>query len=334
MMRLAYVFMAIAAVMAGLFLFLMKGEETRVVLVPLTPGPSQPRVPLGEAGMDPTALERATAWAAQRNSTALVVARGGHIVFEKYWGDTNFDSAVEPGFTPVLAALLTGTAMNDRLVINLDQPVSNYLGDATGMELAPSIRELMAEDRADLSIAQSTDLLAQVLEKLGKQPYQALVVERLWKPMGGGNVEFRVRDNQRRPESVSAACCVRARVGDWMRIGEMLANDGVFEGNQYTPPRFVNLMLKAAHKESTRGFFTRVDGEFASPDVAWLDGHDQQRMWIVPSLRLVVLRLGSEASGGKEWDERMIPDTIIRGTSGWKPRSAGEGVDPAKFAPH
>jgi hypothetical protein len=76
-----------------------------------------------------------------------------------------------------------------------------------------------------------------------------------------------------------------------------------------------------------------VDGVFASPDVAWLEGTGQQRLWVVPSLRLAILRLGGEVPPGK-WDERKIPDTIIRGTSGWKPRSAGEGVDPAKFAPH
>jgi CubicO group peptidase (beta-lactamase class C family) len=152
--------------------------------------------------------------------------------------------------------------------------------------------------------------------------------------MGGGDLQFGVRDNARRPEGVSAACCIRARVGDWMRIGEMLANDGVFEGNQYTPPRYVNLMLRPVRKESSRGFFTRVDGEFAARDVAWLEGSEQQRLWIVPSLKLAILRLGREAEGSKEWDEAMIPDTIIRGTSGWKPASPGEGVDPGRFAPH
>ena len=30
----------------------------------------------------------------------------------------------------------------------------------------------------------------------------------------------------------------------------------------------------------------------------------------------------------------MIPDSIIRGTVGWQPRSVSEGVDPNKFAPH
>ena len=41
------------------------------------------------------------------------------------------------------------------------------------------------------------------------------------------------------PGAVGAGCCMRARLGDWMRLGELLANDGVFEANQLTPPRFV-----------------------------------------------------------------------------------------------
>jgi len=335
-MRLAYVFTAVAMVMVGLYLFLLKGGEAQPVVVHLSPGPSQPRVSLGEAGIDPRAMELVAAWAGDRNSTALVVARAGHIVFEKYWDETGFDSPVDPGFSPVLAALLVGTAMNDKLILNLDRPASNYLGDAGAKvpSADASLRQLLAGDLADLPLEQSTDLLALVLERLGKQPYQALVAERLWKPMGGGDLEFRVRDNERRPEGVSAACCVRARIGDWMRVGEMLVNDGVFEGNQYTPPQFVNQMLKPAHKDSPRGFFTRVDGDFISPDVAWLEGTDHQRMWVVPSLRLVILRLGGEGPASKEWDERMIPDAIIRGTSGFKPGSAGEGVDPNRFAPH
>jgi CubicO group peptidase (beta-lactamase class C family) len=332
---MAFVFTSIAIVMVGVILFLLKDGEAKPVVMQLEPGPSQPRVSPGEAGMDPAALALAVDYAGERNSSALVVGRGGHIVFEKYWGDTTFDTPVDPGFAPVLAALVTGTVMNDRLIVNLDQPVSNYLGGAADpQQAAASMRELLAGSLPGHSLQDSTDLVALVLERLGRQPYQSLVVERLWKPMGGGALEFRVRDNPRRPQGVSAACCVRARIGDWMRIGELLANDGVFEGNQYAPPRFVSLMLRPAYRESPRGFHVRVDGTFAARDVAWLDGTDQQRMWIVPSLKLVILRLGGESPASKEWDEAWIPDSVIRGTSGWQPQAAGEGIDPGKFAPH
>ena len=60
-----------------------------------------------------------------------------------------------------------------------------------------------------------------------------------------------------------------------MRIGEVLANDGVFEGNQLTPPRYVSLMLKPTYPDSTMGFFTRVGGTFAARDVAWLESDGQ-----------------------------------------------------------
>jgi hypothetical protein len=119
-----------------------------------------------------------------------------------------------------------------------------------------------------------------------------------------------------------------------MRVGEVLASDGVFEGNQLTPPRFVTLMLTPTFEGSPIGFDVNVDDRFAAADVAWLNGGRNQRLWVVPSLRLVILRAGDGPDRAEDWDEAMIPDSIIRGTSGWKPRSATEGIDPKKFAPH
>jgi len=57
-------------------------------------------------------------------------------------------------------------------------------------------------------------------------------------------------------------------------------------------------------------------------------------LWIVPSLRLTILRVGDEPPESQGWDEAMIPDSIIRGTSGWQSAKVGEGVDPSKYAPH
>ena len=113
----------------------------------------------------------------------------------------------------------------------------------------------------------------------------------------------------------------------------MLANNGVFEGNQLTPPHYVSLMLKPTYPDSPMGFFVRVGGtgQFAARDVAWLESAGKQRLWIVPSLRLTILRVGDEPA---DWDEALIPDSIIRNVSGWQPGVVGEGVDPNKFAPH
>jgi CubicO group peptidase (beta-lactamase class C family) len=153
-------------------------------------------------------------------------------------------------------------------------------------------------------------VLALALAERLREPYDKLLARLIWQPIEGG--EFSLGAGPR------AGCWLRARLGDWMRIGEVLANDGVFMGNQLTPPRFVGLMLKPSQKGSQVGFLTHVGGEFAARDVAWLEAKGKQRLWVVPSLRLVILRLGDEPAKSDGWDEKIIPDSIIRSSRDWQ----------------
>jgi CubicO group peptidase (beta-lactamase class C family) len=335
MTRHAHIGLAIGSAMLGLLvIFLHIDRKPEPVVVRLPAGPPQPRLAAGEAGIDPAALETAVAYAGARRTSALIVARAGHIVHEKYWNGTTFETPVAPGFDPAVVALTVSSALDDRLIRSLDEPVSSYLPDGTPIPDGVTLRELLAQDRSELTREQSVDLVALVLEQVNKQPFEKLVAEKVWKPLGGGDLEFRKSRSKLRPHGVDAACCVRTRISDWMRIGEVLANAGNFEGGQQALPHYVALMLHPVHKESAHGYFTRVDGTFATPGVAWLEGTDYQRLWIVPSLKLAILRLGDAPEQSLGWDEAMIPDSIIRGTSGWRPATVSGEIDPKKFAPH
>ena len=337
--------------------------------VKMPEGPPQPKVSPAEAGINQDGLQLAIDYAGDRNTRALIIGHGGHIAFEKYWGDTTLDTPVDlSGFTPVLTALVLGSAMNDERSINLDAPLNGYITEwendprgvitlrqllsrssgfakpggwpwpgtraaryALGENLQPELLSWPVDPamQAGQSPADvNADILALALANRLEQRYDKLLTDRIWTPIGAGG--FSLAGGGR------AGCCIRARLGDWMRIGEVLANDGVFEGTQLTPPRFVNQMLKPAFPKSSAGFFTRVatTGQFAAHDVAWLESPGKQRLWIVPSLRLTILRVGDEPPKDKGWDEALIPDSIIRSLSSWQPGVAGEGVDPNKFAPH
>ena len=75
-------------------------------------------------------IQAAVDYAGARNTRALVIGHGGHIVFEKYWDDTTLDTPVDlSGFTPVLSALVLGAAMNDERSINLDAPLGGYIAE-------------------------------------------------------------------------------------------------------------------------------------------------------------------------------------------------------------
>jgi CubicO group peptidase (beta-lactamase class C family) len=305
------------------------------VHVELQPGPSPPRISLGEAGIDPAAVAAAVDYAAARNTRALVIGRNGHIVYEKYWGGTTFDTPVRlSGFTPVLIALAAGSAMNDRLIPGLDQPFSNYVPTfAEGSSGKKTLREILARGDTDEDMGWSANLAAEAIERVTKHSYETVVAGRLWKPMEAGSFTMERRSAEG-PGAVRASCCMTARLGDWMRVGELIARDGVYEGNELAPRSFVQQLKTPPSKDAKYGFYVRVNGGFAAHDVVWLESDGKQRLWIVPSLQLLILRVGDEPPRDKGWDELMIPDSIIRGTSGWKSATVPAGIDPNKFAPH
>jgi hypothetical protein len=332
MKSLNYVFLAACLGVLAFSIHRITQEPARVV-VELVPGPPRPRVSPAEAGIDPAGLAAAAEYAGARRTRALLVARGGHLVFEKFWDDTTLDSEFElSGFTPVLSALAIGTAVNDRLIASIDLPVSFYLPEIGGDRGAVTLRQLLSRQSPAPDAAADADQLARVLEKVTQQSFDVVIRERLWKPLEAGTFSLargRLADGR---EMIRADCCLRARLGDWMRLGELLANDGVFEANQFAPPRYVTTMLSPTHRDSPVGYFTHVDGTFATRDVARLESAGKQRLWLVPSLKLVILRVGGDP--GDEWDEAMIPDSIIRGTSGWQPSRTIDRNDPKSYAPH
>lgn len=291
------------------------------IVVPLAPGPAQPEVTPAEGGIEQAAVDAAREYAGRHGARALVVARGGHVVFEHYWQDFSIDSEMRfDALTPVLTALLLGNALNERTILHIDMPLSRFFaGDDSR-----TLRSLLA--------GQDAQMLAAVLEKVSRQPFERIVAEGLWKPMGGADLSFEVRDEAPRKGLADVSCCARARIADWLRVGQLLARDGEIEARQYAPPGFVAAMLRPSGANGPNGYFMRVDGRFAARDVAWV-GDAEGRLWVVPSLDLVILLAGAEFAAN-DWDEAMIPDSIIRGTRGWRPAPVGEGTDPRKYAPH
>lgn len=317
----------VVLVLIGAFAaFKLATHRAPPIVVPIAAGPAQPRVSAAEGGIDSEAIQLAVDYAGERNTSALVIARGGHIVFEKYWGGTTASTPVRfDALSPAISGVLLGVALNDRAIRAVEAPLTDFL-EGGGPD---------AETRTLKSLLEAWDAetLALVLERVHQKPYELLVSEQLWAPLGNGDIAFVAREEEPRRGLASASCCVEARIEDWMRFGQLLARDGVFEANQYAPPGFVLGFLRAARKDVPRGYFVRTDGAFATRDVAWVGDEQHQRLWLVPSLDLVILRTG-KAAGERGWDESMIPDSIIRGTSGWSPSSGGERADPKRFAPH
>src|ERR1700741_318353 len=204
MKKLSYVFCALALALLAFTIYRYTAAPEPLV-VALTPGPPQPKVSPVEAGIDPVALEQAVEYAGARDTRALLVGRGGHMVFEKYWGDTNLDTPVElSGFTPVLAAIATGTALNNRLIAGIDLPVANYLGEQ-GAD-AVTVRQLLGRQGPSADPESGVDLLGKLLKKVNGQSYDVIVAENLWKPLGAGDFSLARHGRAGQEGRVRAGC--------------------------------------------------------------------------------------------------------------------------------
>lgn len=171
-----------------------------------------------------------------------------------------------------------------------------------------------------------TNLLGILLERATGRRYSDYLSEKLWRPLRLADASLYLDRENGTP---MMSCCILSRPVDWVRIGELIADRGAFEGRQLVPAAWIAEMLQPAPTNPDYGYQIwlgnqRVGGEpdarpglipwqseeFLADDLVLLHGHGAQRVWIVPSLELVIARAGR--SWPTEWDEAAMPNAVIR----------------------
>jgi CubicO group peptidase (beta-lactamase class C family) len=109
---------------------------------------------------------------------------------------------------------------------------------------------------------------------------------------------------------------------DWARFGQLLLQDGIWQGQEILPRGYVAMMtapVAASGGEYGQGLVWRwathsdkpgenPDAAFGIPqDAFWMSGHDGQYVAIVPSRQLVVARLGLTPAR-----ERYQPEPLVQ----------------------
>jgi CubicO group peptidase (beta-lactamase class C family) len=175
----------------------------------------------------------------------------------------------------------------------------------------------------------NSQLLGVILERATGSGFEQYVERKLWAPLGGGVGEFYM---DRRNGMPAVYCCFRATPRDWLRVGSLLAHDGVFDGRQVLPRGWVRQMARSTSTvnplyglqvwsgRATRGRRGYVTGslqggvphgeDFVTDDVVWMEGGGGRSIWAVPSQQLVIVRLGRASP---TWDASVLPNTILRG---------------------
>lgn len=263
--------------------------------------PPAPRVAPELESLDPRALTAAAAYAAAHGSLALIVARHDHIVFERYWQGSAFDTLIDAqSFTRLLAALATGSAISHRRIGWPDEPlgyivrelahdrrgaitIRNLMQLSSGLEPpAPSAAPWGAAARSRFG----TDIVAAALarplagvpgESFAPQPADPQLLSlALERATGERYASYLSQALWRRigasdawlyldrpTGAAHADCCMLARQGDWIRVAELLLGDGNYRGYEIIRPGWVQAMRLPARANHDYGAYLRLSAAAA-----------------------------------------------------------------------
>lgn len=167
----------------------------------------------------------------------------------------------------------------------------------------------------------NSQLLSLVLERATGEAFGDYLSSRLWQPLGAGD-GFLWLD---RPGGQSKPfCCFFATAPDWVRLGQMLLHGGSVGDRQIIPAAWIQQMLQESPLEPTFGLhiwlkartadYPQVNrassAPFAAADTFYLDGRHHQRVYVIPSEELVIVRLGEDPPA---WNDAVIVNAIVEG---------------------
>lgn len=171
----------------------------------------------------------------------------------------------------------------------------------------------------------NSQLLLIMLERAVGQRYSEYLSERLWKRIGADDAALWMDREGGLPRGF---CCIFARGRDWLKIGRLILDRGRVGDDQVVPAEWIAQMLTPAKTNPNFGLHIWLGSPpkperpyndytvkafhsepFAAADIAYIDGFGGQRVYVVPSLQLVIIRTGKSKT---DWDDATLPNAIIR----------------------
>lgn len=297
-------------------------------------------------GMDPQVLKQALQYAQDQDSKGIVVIRNGYLVGEWYGQGWNKDTkergySIAKSFSSCLLGMLIeqGTlgSVNDSAALYVPEwrdsshglvTLRNLLSMDSGLHWDPisELAFLLAADQNAFAIGLSMDhppcdewlyhnaavqvLSEVILNATGKQPHE-LARPYLWDKIGMWGAWWKTdqRGNTMTYQSVYAS----AR--EFAKFGYLYLRNGEWDGEQLLSESWVRESTRPS--QYTNPFYGYLwwlnSGSLVMPDVpadAYMAaGANEKRIYVVPSLALIAVRLGNPS---RSWDDNQFLGLICQ----------------------
>jgi CubicO group peptidase (beta-lactamase class C family) len=217
---------------------------------------------------------------------------------------------------------------------NYLNPAGDFLQVMMGAELERTLLaqpvELPPNTQFDYQNV-NAGLLGLVLERAVRRPYSRYLAEALWQPLGAAPASVVVDSTEHRTPRVF--CCLDATARSWLQLGLLHLQAGAWNGVQVVPREWMVAVAAPSAQNPNYGYMTWLgttyhperrynhksepkalqSERYAAPDVRYFDGFGGQRVYIIPSRDLVIVRTGDLALN---WDDARLPNLLIAGVGG------------------
>ncbi len=170
-----------------------------------------------------------------------------------------------------------------------------------------------------------TMVLDRRLEAAGKGGFLPYLQSELWCPLGNGEAQVWV-DQAGKARGYAG---LHAGMGDYARIGELIRKGGMIGDKQIVPAEWIAEMAKPSKANAQYGLHIWLGSEhtaqraysaaspikiphtepFHAKDIVYFDGFGGQRVYIIPSKELVIVRFGEV---NLAYDDSVIPNLLTR----------------------
>ena len=171
----------------------------------------------------------------------------------------------------------------------------------------------------------NAQLLGLVLEKAAGQRYAQYLSERLWSRLGTPPAAVWLDREGGTPRTF---CCLYTSARGWLRVGRLIMDGGRVGDDQVVPAGWIRDMTAPSPANPNYGYQIWLGSPpgterkyhdwtvkafhsepFAAADMIFIDGFGGQRVYMVPSQELIIVRTGRAQ---QDWDDARIPNAILR----------------------
>ncbi|MFQ3576137.1 MAG: serine hydrolase [Cytophagales bacterium] len=274
-------------------------------------------------------------------SVAFLVAVGDSIVEERYWQGYD-STSISNSFSMAksIVSLLVGIAIDKKYIQSVDQPVGDFLEDFKvngkekitikhllsmsaglswdesyaspfsmtteayyGNDLYKTVSKLEAVEEPGIKFSYKsgdTEVLAMVLEKATGMKTSDFAQKMLWSKIGAEREAQWSLDQKGGIEK--AYCCFYSNARDFARIGRLILNQGIWNGDTIVSPEYLMKALKPSelihHKTGNKidfyGWQFWLIPNHKGEDIVYCRGILGQYIICVPSKDAVIVRLGKK----------------------------------------